>query len=455
MNASGHRTGTPPKVIVIGAGFAGLAAARELETAGIEVVIHEARNRIGGRAWTDTRLGQPLEMGATWVHWHQPHVWSEITRYGAEIVASPFCDTAYWRTGDTVKKGTEDELDGLLARPMAKIFENSHEFFPQPYRPLAILDAGSSASEELKERFRQADAASVMDALCTDDFTPEERDLCDGYWSAGYIGNPYEGSALMAKQWAALCDNRLSLVDEQTLRFKLVDGMQQLYNGIAGDLNCPIHLNSPVSRVEHTDHSARITLESGATENADAVIVTVPVGALSTIEFSPPLRPDMCRVIEQKWNSTGAKIWIKVKGHHSILCYAPSPGPVTVMRSEYFTDDDATILVGFGPDHTAIDLENPNSARRILEVWDLPLEVIDCTGHDWVADKYSGQAWATLRKGQFIDGWSHFLDTASRLYFAGADWAKGWRGVVVDGALESGISQARAVIKEFQESQNS
>ena len=453
MNTNGHTADGRHKVIVIGAGFAGLSAARELETAGLEVVIHEARDRIGGRAWTDTRLGRPLELGATWVHWHQPHVWTEITRYGAEIVASPFCDTAYWRTGDTVKKGTEDELDGLLTRPMEKILENSRDFFPQPYRPLAILDGGFPASEELKEKFRRADETSVMDAVCTDEFTREERDLCDGYWSAGYIGNPYEGSALMAKQWAALCDNRLALLDEQTLRFKLVDGMQRLYNGIAGDLDCPIHLNSPVSRVEHTDDGATITLESGETETADAVIVTVPVGALGTIEFSPALHPDMCRVIDRKWNSTGAKIWIKVRGHHSIVCYAPSPGPVTVMRSEYFTDDGATILVGFGPDHTAIDLEDPESARRILAEWDLDLEVIGCTGHDWVADRYSGQAWATLKKGQFIDGWRHFLARDSRLYFAGADWANGWRGVVVDGALESGISQARTVIRELRNSE--
>ncbi|WP_282452331.1 FAD-dependent oxidoreductase [Corynebacterium meridianum] len=79
MNTNGHTADGRHKVIVIGAGFAGL-----------EVVIHEARDRIGGRAWTDTGLGRPLELGATWVHWHQPHVWTEITRYGAEIVASPF-----------------------------------------------------------------------------------------------------------------------------------------------------------------------------------------------------------------------------------------------------------------------------------------------------------------------------------------------------------------------------
>lgn len=66
------------KVVVIGAGFAGLTAARELQTAGIDYVVLEATNRIGGRAYTEERMGRPLELGATWVHWFQAHIWTEI-----------------------------------------------------------------------------------------------------------------------------------------------------------------------------------------------------------------------------------------------------------------------------------------------------------------------------------------------------------------------------------------
>src|SRR5690625_3783635 len=73
-------------VVVIGAGFAGLMAARELQAAGVSVEIVEARDRIGGRAWTEERMGRPLELGATWVHWYQAHTWTEIMRYNQPIV---------------------------------------------------------------------------------------------------------------------------------------------------------------------------------------------------------------------------------------------------------------------------------------------------------------------------------------------------------------------------------
>ena len=122
---------------------------------------------------------------------------------------------------------------------------------------------------------------------------------------------------------------------------------------------------------------------------------------------------------------------------------------MAILRSEFFMDDDTTICVGFGPHHDRVDLNDPKHGQEIINQWRPDLEVVDSTGHDWVADKWSGQAWATLRSGQFTNGWHHFRTTDSRLHFAGADWARGWRGVVVDGAIETGLSTARNMIKEL------
>ncbi|MCS5480909.1 FAD-dependent oxidoreductase [Corynebacterium sp. YIM 101645] len=433
------------KVVVVGAGFAGLAAARELELLGVEVEIVEARDRIGGRAWTEERMGAALELGATWVHWHQPHVWSEVTRYDRDIYASPHCEEAYWLSGGTVHRGTEDEMDSRYARAIEKIFEGSREFFPNPYDQLSALRDPS-----LREAFLEADQRSVLHDLRGGDFTQEEIDLCEAFWSGGYIGDPNEGSSLMAKQWAALCDHRMDAMVEQQLKFKLVGGMKGLYESIAADLKGPIHLSTPVTKIRHTETGAEVSLAGGDGIGCDAVIVTVPVGALDTIDFEPPLPSMMRRVIDQGWNSTGAKIWIKVKGHHSFAAMAPQPSIVNVLKSEVFTEEDSTIIVGFGAFHDKFDLEDPACGQTIINQWRTDLEVVECTGHDWVADPWSGQAWATLRKGQFTDSWHHFHDTGTRLHFAGSDWAKGWRGVVVDGALEMGLETARKVARQLQ-----
>jgi len=438
-------------VVVVGAGFAGLMAARELQSAGISVEIIEARDRIGGRAWTDERMGRPLEMGATWVHWYQANVWNEIMRYNQPIVASPDPEKVCWNSanGETTT-GDLQSYDDVIRPAMDEVFARGAEYFPEPLDPLWILSDDFDGPEALRQQFLADDQKSVVDVVQeSGKFSDEQIDLIRSYWAAGYIGNPDTGSSLMAKHWAALSNMELDLLDDITLKYKLANGMQGIYEAMAEDLNCNIRLNTAVTAIAHDTAGATLTLDSGEVVKADATIVTVPVGAMGNVEFSPALPDSMQNVIDEGWNATGAKIWIKIKGHHKFLGYAPYPAKMSVVRSEYFMDDDTTILVGFGGDHSNVDLNDTADAHAIMNQWEPAFEVVDATGHDWVADKWSGQAWGTLRAGQFCDGWDNFKDTGTRMFFAGTEWARGWRGVCVDGALESGMTTARKLIKEF------
>ncbi|MBV8144232.1 MAG: FAD-dependent oxidoreductase, partial [Gammaproteobacteria bacterium] len=75
-------------VIVIGGGFCGITAARECRRAGLRALVLEARNRLGGRTFTADFGGQTVDLGGSWVHWSQPHVWTEVRRSGLPLAES-------------------------------------------------------------------------------------------------------------------------------------------------------------------------------------------------------------------------------------------------------------------------------------------------------------------------------------------------------------------------------
>jgi choline dehydrogenase-like flavoprotein len=159
---------------VIGAGFAGLVAARELGRAGLEVIVLEARGRVGGRTWTDRRLGHDLELGGTWVHWVQPHAWAEMTRYGRQVTASPAAEEAFWLgAGGAPRAGTPDEFMALIADGQQAIVGDVRAAIPRGIDPTAGAIGG-------------LDALSIADRFDAVGLAGEARWANEAVW-AGHV----------------------------------------------------------------------------------------------------------------------------------------------------------------------------------------------------------------------------------------------------------------------------
>ena len=128
-------------VIVVGGGFAGVTAAREAALRGRSVLLLEARERLGGRTWTAPWEGVPIEYGGGWVHWHQPHTWSEITRAGLAVALSDDADEASWFVGAAAAHrhgGASATRSPTAAGPASSTA--SSEALPAPHDPLLALD---------------------------------------------------------------------------------------------------------------------------------------------------------------------------------------------------------------------------------------------------------------------------------------------------------------------------
>jgi monoamine oxidase len=127
-------------VVVIGGGFAGVTAAREAALRGGSVLLLEARERLGGRTWTSQWGPTTIEYGGAWVHWHQPHTWSEITRAALEVSLSDEAEVAGWYVEGQRRHATIAQRDAIARRGWDRFVDGVRTALPKPHDPLFAIE---------------------------------------------------------------------------------------------------------------------------------------------------------------------------------------------------------------------------------------------------------------------------------------------------------------------------
>ncbi|MGY1622857.1 flavin monoamine oxidase family protein [Geodermatophilus sp. SYSU D00965] len=420
-------------VIVVGAGFAGVTAARELHRQGDRVLIVEARDRIGGRTWTDSRLGRDLELGGTWVHWVQPHTWAELSRYGMAVVPSPTPVHGYWITEGELHSGTADDLLALIDRGMSASTAEALTYFPRPYEPLL-----------LGEQLAGIDRMSIRQELESLGLTPGEFEAVEGMWATNFNGPTADGGYAQALRWCALAGGSWQLMFEACATYKVVGGTRRLIEAMLADAGAELRLGAQVTAVAQDGDTATVTLADGTTLTAAAVVVTLPLNVLDSIAFDPPLSDIKRRAAQQGQTSTGTKVWARLRGEYEpFVALARGSASFTLCQVEY-VEDGTTVVVAFGPDSARIDGSDREAVQDALRSWLPDVEVLEVACHDWVADPFSGETWPMQRVGQLTGALAELQRPEGRVALAGADYANGWAGFI-DGAIESGMRAARDV----------
>ena len=433
----GHDT----EVIVIGGGFAGITAARELSQRGVRTTVLEARDRLGGRTWTrDTALGRELDIGGTWVHWIQPHVWAEITRYKLDLVSSPALDNAWWRVGEAIESGTAADMFDLLDPPMSRILADSRSILPQPYDYYPLSD-----------QLAALDSVSIKDKIDELDLDPVGRALLDGMWALNFSGNPARAAYTQAIRWCALAGGDWKLMFEACATYKFARGTKALLDAIAADAQeADIRLGTTVTAIDETADGVTVTTADGKQLRGARVVVTLPLNILNSIAMTPPLNRELTSVADEGQASTGVKVWVRVKGEvGKFAALADSDAVLNFVQYEYPFEGDS-LIVAFGPRTGLIDLNDPRAVEAELRKWRPDLEVVAVDAHDWAADPLSGETWPMLAPHQLDIVAGAAGDTARKIRLAGSDYARGWAGFI-DGAIESGLHAARTIHTELKE----
>ncbi|KKI17129.1 MULTISPECIES: flavin monoamine oxidase family protein [unclassified Leucobacter] len=438
-------TGAPEvdaDVVVIGAGFAGLVAARELGRAGLDVIVLEARDRVGGRTWTDRRMGHDLELGGTWVHWVQPHTWAEMTRYQRDIVRSPAVEEAFWLgAGDAPRRGSLAEFMAVIDAGQQQLIDDVRSAIPRGVEPTV-------------GGIRELDALSIQDRFDALGLDPEARSANESVW-VGHVNARLDQVGLSsAMRWVAATGGRWQLMHEASATYRVVGGMSEWTRLIAEDVPGEIRLGTTVASVAQDPDAGlvSVTTADGATLRARRVVSTLPINAIRGIAFEPVLPEVWHRAADETVASQGTKVWVKVRGAvPRFFAYASQRHPLSVLKSEYFGTDEQgeySILVGFGPDHTQLDVTSVADVQAAVGAFRGDLEVLKVAAHDWMKDPLSRNTWMTHRPGQLTRDLAELREPHGLVRFATTDNANLWGGFV-DGAIESGLREAKRIAEEL------
>lgn len=432
---SASKTTDKKRILVIGAGLAGLASARTLSRQGHQVQILEARDRIGGRIWTSQRWPDlPVDLGASWIHGVEGN---PLTQIADEIKAKRLV-TSYERTatyqqdGQLLTEAEEAELAELREQVQAAL-----AFAQQQDEDVSIRQAIAHLAEQSDD---VEQAQHLLDFILSSQLEQE-----------------YAGSAsALSAQW----HDAAAEFDGDDAFF--VDGYQRITHYLAHNLN--ISLSQVVTHIEWGAAQVKVTTAQKV-HVADQVIVTVPLGVLQQkqLQFTPELPPTKREAIGALGMGVLNKCYLR---------FAKAFWPSDVDWLEYMAkahgewtewvsflpSTKLPVLLGFNAADQGRNLEKLTDQQivqsamatlRLMFGEEIP-EPIDYQITRWASDPFSFGAYSFNAVGstpQMRDDLAAPLQ--QQLYFAGEATHSDYFGTA-HGAYLSGIRAAERLIAQLQ-----
>jgi monoamine oxidase len=423
-------------VVVVGGGFAGLTAARDLSQSGLSVVVLEGRDRLGGRTFYRpfSATGKNLEFGGTWVSaQHQKFVGAELDRYGIEVFQSPIPQRFGWALAS-----------GLITSP-----------FPIPQDEWTEFERAITHVNTQAARIRFGAEPLGQDGL--DDLDVPLEDWVDALhlsqttrefllaWCGLYFGNsPDKVSALHVLSWIAGFDNS-ALGFYNKLTDKIVNGTITLINAIVADVKADIRLSTPVAAIDQTGDLVRVTTRTGDVISAKAVVLATPINTWADINYTPALTGSHEQLAEDKQAGEAIKVWALVRGLEQNFYGVGYDTTLKWLSTEYPTDE-GHYIVGFAAGESTLDPTDGEAVAAAIHEFLPDVEVVASECHDWNKDEFSKGTWMAYRPGQVMAHSVGMQQPHGRIAFANSDLATAWAGWI-DGAIESGTNAAKTVQK--------
>lgn len=423
---------TSENIIVIGGGAAGIAAANRLHLAGHKVTILEARDRIGGRVFTNFDLAaHPIEFGAEFIHGDEVITWDWMEAFGL-----------------TELEESDDE--GIFIHYAGELLNIETDDLPPA---LAFIDEAYDASLEwLDEGEADANVESLIEAWA--DYMgitlgTESRQLLNSILSSDY-GADIDRAGIFGLA-------ELSYEGDGESNFRIEEGYTTLLQQLAEGLD--IRLSTPVQRIQWGATGAEIITAQGTFE-ADRVVITLPLGVLQAgdVTFEPPLPPEKLTAIQALGAGHVDKLILKFTEPFWPDEFAVLATPLASQvwwRPGWGRDNESPILTALIGGQAAENFEQLDEQaviqaclqdlEAIFGVSNLAEKLVEGRFIAWGKDPYAKMGYSHVPVGAVGQRAVLARSVENILFFAG-EATHTIRAATVHGALESGLAAASEIM---------
>ena len=439
------------RVIVVGAGLAGLAAAYELDRAGYEVTVLEARSRPGGRVRTyrdPFADGLYAEMGAEYVDASDNHARFYCRKFGLKVLTAKLYDGIYLRGRRIPMQALKD---GSIELP----YEGARrgQLFGQEAAYTKRLVEMIQDLTDLPDEIQNLDSLSVSRLLLQEGAPADIVELYTYLNATESTARPHEMSA----RKMVLSHRRAAGFNEDVDEGRIFGGNDQLPKAFARALSDRIRYRCPVHKITHHATGVEVSFEEGdrlQTLSAPLLVLAIPFKVLRDVELAPRFSPEKMRVINSLAYGHVMKVAMQYRNR-----FWDQPGSLgqrvftdTRLRRVYDMSIDQPgprgILMSFtsGADAEKLGMMSVEGRRRAAleattKVWEQAPEYWESAAVKyWNEDPWVRGSYSFTGVGQ-----TGFREVArrveGRVHFAGEHTAN----ASMDGAIVSGVRAASEI----------
>ena len=438
------------RVVIIGAGFAGLACADQLKRRGAEVTVLEASDRPGGRVFTDRQFipGKNVELGGEFIGSNHPTWLAYVKKYKLKLdeLAESEGDTALVLGGQLVPTERADALFEEVDKAQAELIRMSESI--DPIRPWTAKNA------------KELDATSFADAIARMSISDEAKKLISVLEESDQ-GVPTEKMSLLG--YLALVNGHGGKdYYEITEDYRLLGGNDGLATAMGNALREHIVYKAVAVALERRQDGVTVKTNDGKSYDAHAVVVAIPPSVWNTVQFTPKLdpalRPQMGSNVKLL-TVLDKPVWEETKRSPDM----ESDGLINLTWVSADGKGGADDPIGFtffsgGQYSEKLRAINPPNERVRQAVASVSTAYPGLSDHikkdrfmDWPAHPRAKASYSFPAPGQvtafgpaLVDGIS---DGLAPLRFAGEHTAYGFIGYM-EGALRSGVRVAKDLVNQ-------